>query len=71
MMWLVTLASLVATVANIRKIRWGFAVWAIADAAWLVYDFYIGAYEQAALFAVYTGLAIWGWLAWRVPKESK
>ncbi len=64
-MWVVTVASLVGTVANIYKRRWGFAVWFVTNLAWTGYDAWLGAWPQAALMAVYAGLAVWGWAKWR------
>ena len=64
-MWIITVLSLIATVANIHKKRWCFIIWIFTNATWAVYDFKIGAKEQAVLFAVYFCLAIWGVLKWR------
>ena len=64
-MWLVAVSSVVGNIANIYKKRWGFAVWAVGNVAWVVYDAYLGAWAQAALFVVYFGLAVWGFLRWR------
>lgn len=65
MMWLVTAAALVGTVANIKQKRWCFAVWIATNGTWVWYDWRMGAYAQAALFLAYTGLSIWGWFAWK------
>ena len=65
LMWIVTLASLVGTVANIYKARWCFCVWAFTNAAWTAYDIHKTAYPQATLQTVYFGLAIWGLWAWK------
>ncbi len=64
-MWLVTLASLIGVVANIKKKRWCFGIWLVTNTIWCVYDFMLGAIAQSALFAVYVGLAIWGLWEWR------
>jgi len=64
-MWLVTAASITGTVANIYKRRWCFGVWAVTNAMWAAYDLWIGAHAQAALMAVYFGLALWGLWRWR------
>ena len=63
--WLVTIASLIGTIANIYKRRWCFAVWLVTNTFWCVYDIRIGAYPQAALMGVYVLLAIWGLMQWR------
>ena len=63
--WFITVWSLIGTVLNIKKKRICFYIWTITNAAWCIYDFYFGLYAQSGLFAVYTGLAIWGIFAWR------
>jgi len=62
--WLVTVASLIGVIANIHELRWCFAVWFCTNITWMVVDWRKGLYAQSALFAVYTGLAVWGWFAW-------
>ena len=69
-MWIVSVLSLVGTVANIYKARWCFAVWAVTNAAWTLYDIHKTAYPQAALQAVYFVLAIWGLWAWRKRQQD-
>lgn len=72
LMWGVTVASLVGTVANIYKRRWCFAVWFFTNCLWTVYDLSIQAWAQAALMAVYTALAVHGWFHWgRKPGGSE
>lgn len=61
---LVTILSLIGVVLNIYKKRSGFIVWAFTNAAWCIYDFRIGAWEQGGLFLVYFVLAGWGWFKW-------
>lgn len=64
-MWAVTGASIVGTVANIYKCRWGFGVWLATNLSWVAYDVHLAAWPQAALFGVYSGLAAWGLWKWR------
>lgn len=64
-MWVVAVASLIATVANIYKKKWCWHVWVLSNVAWAGYDFYIGAYAQGCLMGTYGVLAIWGLLKWR------
>lgn len=65
LMWGVTGASLVGTVANLYKRRWCFGIWLATNLLWSAYDLSKGAPAQAALQAVYAGLAVWGLVAWR------
>lgn len=67
-MWLLAVASIIGTLANIKKWRWCFAVWLVTNSIWCVYDFSIGAYAQSGLFLVYVGLAIYGLWEWRTKK---
>lgn len=64
LMWGVTAASLVGTVANIKRLQWCFLIWGFTNTAWMAYDLYIGAYAQAALFFVNVLFSIWGLYAW-------
>jgi nicotinamide riboside transporter PnuC len=64
-MWFLAAASLVGVVLNIRKRRACFALWTGTNATWAVVDWHAGLHAQAALMAVYAGLAVWGWIAWR------
>ena len=63
--WPVTALSIIGVVLNIKRSRWGFAVWTVTNSFWMVYDYQIGAYAQSALFAVYLMLALWGLWEWR------
>ena len=67
-LWSITGLSIVATVANLYKKRWCFYVWCFTSGTWMVVDFFHEIYAQSVLFAVYTGLAVWGIIKWR--KES-
>lgn len=64
-MWMLTAASLAGVVLNIKKNKACFAIWAVTNAAWAVIDYMAGLTAQAALFAVYFCLAVWGLVEWR------
>jgi nicotinamide riboside transporter PnuC len=64
-MWIVTALSIFATVANIHKKTWCFHIWLVTNTLWMLYDWYIGATAQSALFAVYVILAVYGIYQWR------
>ena len=69
LMWAVTVASIVGTVANIYKKWWCFIIWGITNMLWVAYDLYIEAYAQAALMAVYFVTCVWGLIAWRKDSD--
>jgi len=62
---LVTVLSIIGTVANVYKKRWCFVIWLFTNGFWCVYDIMIGAYSQAILFAIYFVLAVHGLIKWR------
>lgn len=68
----VAVVSLVGTVANVHRLRWGFVCWMVTNACWVVYDLALGAWPQAALMAVYWCLALWGFIRWgRAPSQRE
>jgi len=64
---ILTVASLVGVVLNIRKRRECFVVWSITNAAWTYVDYHRGIPAQAILFFIYFLLSLWGIWAWRKP----
>ena len=64
MTWALAVASLSGVVLNIRRSRWCFAIWTVTNATWAGVDFAAGLPAQGCLMLVYTGLAVWGWVAW-------
>ena len=67
--WIIAVASIIGTVANIYQKRWCFIIWAITNSAWFVYNLRLGLYSQATIYIVYLILAIWGLIKW--SKENK
>ena len=65
--WLLALASLIATVLNIKKKAICFWIWSITNFLWMVVDYKAGLYGQSALFLTYFALAIWGIFQWKKP----
>ena len=70
-MWIITAVSLIGVWLNIKKKSVCFLIWIFTNGFWAVYDYRIGAKAQAALFAVYFGLAVYGLLEWRREKKQQ
>lgn len=68
--WLLAIASLAGVLLNIRRMRACFVVWMLTNATWCAVDAHAGLPAQATLMAVYAGLAVWGFFAWRRPATS-
>ena len=62
---IITAVSITATIANAFKKRWCFIAWLFTNCFWCVYDFYIGAYSQSILFAVYFVISLIGLRKWK------
>ena len=72
--WIIAILSIAGNFLNVKKRVEGFYLWGITNLAWVAIDIKAGLYAQAALFLVYTGLAIWGIWKWRLkrsPNHSK
>jgi nicotinamide mononucleotide transporter len=63
-----TLLSLLGVILNIKKKIACFYIWFFTNASWCVIDFYKGIPMQGLLFAIYTGLAVYGIIEWRKKK---
>ena len=63
--WTLAIFALVGTVLNIRQKVSCFYIWTLTNAGWVFIDFKADLYHQAALQAIYFGLAIWGIFAWK------
>ncbi len=68
--WLITVASIIGTVANIKKKRWCFYIWVVTNFLWMSINLYIKFYPQAFLFFIYFCLAIWGIIEWKTKREE-
>jgi len=64
LLWINTLVAIAGTVLNARMRREGFYLWLVANVVFLVHNLRIREYPQAALWAVYVGLAVYGLWSW-------
>jgi len=67
--WALAVASIAGNVLVIRKQRAGFALWTLANAGWIASCMSLEQWPQVALFSVYLGLSVWGWMAWKGVAE--
>lgn len=64
--WFVSFLALLGVVLNIHKSKYCFHIWSGTNLFFCIYDYTIGATAQAALFAIYFVLALWGIWEWRI-----
>lgn len=67
--WPLTVLSISGTILNIKQDRRGFILWSVANLGWFIVDINIHQYAQAALFACYLVLSLWGLVSW-APKAA-
>ena len=63
--YVITLLSIIGTLANAYKKRWSFFIYLFTNAFWCIYDLYKGIYAQSILFAVYFVIAVIGIIKWK------
>jgi len=61
---IVTIVTICATIANVKKKSWSFILYIITDVVWFVVDYRAGLYGQSILFVGYIIIAFWGWYEW-------
>lgn len=68
---ILVILSLWGTILNLKYNYKGFYLWAITDLLWGFYNLKIGAFWEAILMFIYTGLALWGLYEWRYKNKNK
>lgn len=62
--WLATILTLVGVILNIKKIRYGFLVWLVANILWAYIQYQVGIYGMFICQIVFCFTCIWGWVEW-------
>lgn len=63
--WALTVLSVIGTVLVIKKKKTDFHFWIVTNIGWALVDFAAGLPAQAALFAVYLAVSLYGLYEWR------
>ncbi len=61
----VTILSFLATWMSTRKYIENWLIWLVADPLAIILYYYKGAPMYAVLFAIYSGMALYGYISWR------
>ena len=70
MTWVLTISCIIGAVFNAKKNIIGFYVWVPANFLWAYTALRIEQYAQAALFGVYTIIAIIGIINWKASSKD-
>jgi len=68
---MITVFSLVGTVANIYKKQWCFIIWLGTNTAWLIWDIINAAHGRMVSDGIYILLAAWGLWEWKRKSKMK
>jgi len=68
--WTLTAITIYGTFLNSRQNKYGFIIWGLCNCAWLGVDLSRGIYAQGALYVVFIGFNIYGWLQWRQKEKA-
>ena len=71
--WFATTLSISGAIVNIRKSRWGFAIWTVASVVWIAWGLMGNpiAWGLCLSQLVFLGLNLWGFVAWSKHPPAK
>jgi len=62
--WIIAILALVGTYLNVKRNKYGFALWMLTNLYFSILNMRLGSYPQSALFFVYFMLAVYGFFSW-------
>ena len=71
LMWIVTIASVIGTWLNAKRNTLCFPIWIGTNVCWIAYAIHKASSAQAALFFVYSAIAVYGWWNWTHKPASE
>lgn len=67
--WILALIAIIGVILNIQKKPSGFIFYTISNIGWVLVNMHHKLYAQVFLFAVFTGLSLYGWYSWKFLKK--
>ena len=64
MIWILAVLSIIGSILNVFKIRWGFVFWIVANFGWILVNYNIGLYEQIPIWIVFNVVSLYGFYTW-------
>ena len=62
MSWILVALSLLGNVGVVYARRWGWGLWIVANAGWVLHHGLHADWASVSLFSAYFGLAVWGYV---------
>ena len=69
--WFVIIIALCGTYLNIKQNKYSFLVWTFSNFCLYCINIHIEMYAQAALFAIYTAMSVYGFITWMKMEKNK
>jgi len=69
--WLGFILAITGNALVVLKYRSAFWVWNAANAIWIWFAIERRDWAQVAMFMVYFGMNVWGFLKWKTTKEER
>jgi len=70
-MWVMTAIAIGGFFLNMKMNKWGYILWIVSNAGFVVNDLHIKQYPQAGLFAFYVVMCTVGFFQWSKRDEDK
>lgn len=62
--WLTFAITMVGVSLNIKKNKWCFVLWFLANLAWCLIYLMAGIEQGAVTYVVFCATCVWGWIEW-------
>ena len=59
-----TVLSLIGAVLNVKKVRFCFVPWMLANGAWIVFGLAHRHWGMVLTFSAFFVTSVWGWISW-------
>ena len=69
--WIILIITVCALFLSIKKNKYCWIVYFIADVSWIAINLFYGLYAQATMNVIFTIVCVYGWLEWRKDDAEK
>lgn len=69
--WIATILAMLGAYLNLKKNKWCFVIYSIANMFWIAVGLMKGLYGLVVVQIVFTGFAVWGFIEWSPGLKEK